>query len=254
MGGRGGRRDPAQLTFELDAGQLRTADDLLARLRSLGLKRIATCRLTRNANVMVSWRGDELRVHEGYLSASADIHEAIVAFVESRSRAERRSATKRIVAFAGATWRDSGRRERTRPEDEPLARKLEEWHARLNAEYFGGELRAVPIRVSRRMKSRLGHYTAGETGGPRNNGGPVDGSAGGPGRQTATGLGEIAISWRHVRRHRWEEVVHTLIHEMVHQWQDETGLPIDHGPRFRAKARDVGIDAAAKRAVAHRSS
>jgi hypothetical protein len=112
-------------------------------------------------------------------------------------------------------------------------------------------LRAVPIRVSRRMKSRLGHYTAG---GPVASGGPVDWWTGGPGRQTAKGVGEIAISWRHVRRHRWEEVVHTLIHEMVHQWQDETGLPIDHGPRFRAKARDVGIDAAAKRAVAHRSS
>jgi hypothetical protein len=246
-----GRRDPAQLVLELDAGELRTADDLLARLRSLGLKRIATCRLTRNANVMVSWRGAELRVHEGYLSAPPDIHEAIVAFVESRSRAERRAATKKIVAFAGSTWRDSGRRERTRPEDAPLARKLEEWHARLNAEYFDGMLRAVPIRVSRRMKSRLGHYTAG---GPVASGGPVDWWTGGPGRQTAKGVGEIAISWRHVRRHRWEEVVHTLIHEMVHQWQDETGLPIDHGPRFRAKARDVGIDAAAKRAVAHRSS
>jgi hypothetical protein len=94
------------------------------------------------------------------------------------------------------------------------------------------------------MKSRLGHYT----------GGQVDRGPGGPERQTAKPLGEIAISWRHVRRHRWEEVVHTLIHEMVHQWQDENGLPIDHGPRFRAKARDVGIDAAAKRAVAHRSS
>jgi hypothetical protein len=240
-----GRRDPAQLLLELDAGQLRTGDDLLARLRSLGLKRIATCRLTRNANVMVSWRGAELRVHEGYLSASPDIHEAIVAFVESRSRAERRAATKRIVAFAGSTWRDSGRRERTRPEDAPLARKLEEWHARLNAEYFGGTLAAVPVRVSRRMKSRLGHYTAG---------GRVDGWTGGQGQRKADVAGEIAISWRHVRRHRWEEVVHTLIHEMVHQWQDETGLPIDHGPRFRAKARDVGIDAAAKRAVAHRSS
>ena len=240
-----GRRDPAQLVLELDAGQLRTADDLLARLRSLGLKRIATCRLTRNANVMVSWRGAELRVHEGYLSAPPDILEVIVAFVECRSRAERCVATKRIVAFAGSTWRDSGRRERTRPEDEPLARKLEEWHARLNAEYFGGALKAVPIRVSRRMKSRLGHYTAG---------GPVDRWTGGPGRPTAKGPGEIAISWRHVRWHRWEEVVHTLIHEMLHQWQDESGLPIDHGPRFRAKARDVGIDAAAKRAVAHRSS
>jgi hypothetical protein len=68
------------------------------------------------------------------------------------------------------------------------------------------------------------------------------------------GVGEIAISWRHIRRHRWEEVIHTLIHEMVHQWQDENGLAIDHGTRFRAKARDVGIDAAAKRPVAQRSS
>jgi hypothetical protein len=237
-----GRRDPAQLVLELDAGQLRSADDLLARLRSLGLKRIARCRLTRNANVMVSWRGDELRVHEGYLSAPPDIHEAIVTFVESRSRAERRSASKRIVTFSGSTWRDSGRRESTRPEDEPLARKLAEWHARLNDEYFAGTLRAIPIRVSRRMKSRLGHYTAG---------GRVDGWTGGREPQTAKGLGEIAISWRHIRRHRWNEVVHTLIHEMVHQWQDESGLPIDHGPRFRAKARDVGIDEAARRAVAH---
>jgi hypothetical protein len=246
-----GRRDPAQLVLELDAGQLRTGDDLLARLRSLGLKRIATCRLTRNANVMVSWRGAELRVHEGYLSAPPDIHEAIVAFVESRSRAERRAATKKIVAFAGSTWRDSGRRERTRPEDAPMARKLAEWHARLNNEYFGGTLAAVPIRVSRRMKSRLGHYTAGGRVEP---GGQVDGWTGGQERRAANGVGEIAISWRHARRHRWEEVVHTLIHEMVHQWQDENGLPIDHGPRFRAKARDVGIEAAAKRAVAHRSS
>jgi len=242
-----GRRDPAQLVLELDAGQLRTADDLLARLRSLGLKRIGRCRLTRNANVMVSWRGDELRVHEGYLSAPLDIHEAIVTFVEGRLRAERRVASKRIVAFAVSAWRDTGgeRRERMRPEDEPLARKLAEWHARLNTDYFGGTLRAVPIRVSRRMKSRLGHYTAG---------GRVDRWTGGRQDETVAPLGEIAISWRHIRRHRWEEVVHTLIHEMVHQWQDENGLPIDHGPRFRAKARDVGIDAAAKRAVAHRSS
>ena len=248
-----GRRDPAQLDLELDARPLRTGEDLLARLRSLGLKRIARCRLTINGNVMVSWRGDELRVHEGYLAAPSDVHEAIVVFVESRSRGERRAASKRIVAFSGSAWRDSGRRERTRPEDEPLATKLSEWHARLNDEYFGGALRAIPIRVSRRMKSRLGHYSAGGQV-DRSTGQPVNRSTGGPHQREATGLGEIAISWRHARRHRWEEVIHTLIHEMVHQWQDENGLPIDHGPRFRAKARDVGIDAAAKRAVAHRSA
>jgi hypothetical protein len=240
-----GRRDPAQLALELDAAPLRTDDDLLARLRSLGLRRIVRCRLTRNANVMVSWRGDELRVHEAYLEAPSDVHEAIVVFVESRSRAERRAASKRIVAFSGATGRGTGRRERTRPEDEPIAQTLTEWHTRLNTEHFDGALRTIPIRVSRRMRSRLGHYTVG---------GPVDGSTGGPENERQRGVGEIAISWRHIRRHGWEEVIHTLLHEMVHQWQDENGLAIDHGPRFRAKARDVKIDAAAKRPVAQRSS
>ncbi|HEY9225495.1 MAG TPA: hypothetical protein VIP11_02530, partial [Gemmatimonadaceae bacterium] len=61
------RRDNAQLTLELDVTQApRDAEELLARLRMFGLKRIARCQLTRNRNVMVSYRGDVLRVHEGY--------------------------------------------------------------------------------------------------------------------------------------------------------------------------------------------
>ena len=58
---------------------------------------------------------------------------------------------------------------------------------------------------------------------------------------------EIAISFRHFRRHGWDEALHTLLHEMVHQWQDETGRPIDHGRDFRRKAREVGVTPAAKR-------
>jgi hypothetical protein len=77
------------------------------------------------------------------------------------------------------------------------------------------------------MRSRLGHYSA------------ANGSEG----------AEIAISRRHLRRHGWHEALQTLLHEMVHQWQDESGLPIDHSRRFRAKAREVGIEAAAKRAM-----
>jgi hypothetical protein len=223
-------RDAAQLTFELDAPP-RTADELLARLRSLGLRRIARCRLTRNRNVMVSYRGRDLRVHEGYLAAPEDVHRAIVAFVEGRTRAERRVAQRRIVSFrieipAGSTRRPS-RRERTRPEDQPFADKLTRWHAQFNADHFHGTLKAIPVRVSRRMRSRLGHYSAANAG----------------------ESGEIAISWRHLRRHGWDEALHTLLHEMVHQWQDETGHPLDHGRTFRAKAREVGIQAAAKREV-----
>jgi hypothetical protein len=230
---RGALAPSSQLTFELDTPETplppRDADELLARLRVLGLKRIQSCRLTSNRNVMVSFRGADLRVHRGYLDAPPEVHLAIVAFVEGRTRVERRNAQRLIVSHKIA---DPGpaaptRRERTRPEDEPLAAKLTEWHARYNAEHFGGTLKVVPVRVSRRMKSRLGHYTA----------------------ATAENGGEIAISYRHLRRHGWSEALHTLLHEMVHQWQDETGHPLDHGPGFRAKAREVGIAPAAKRGV-----
>jgi SprT-like family len=225
----GGRHDAGQLALELEApAPPRNADELLAHLRSLGLKRIERCELTRNRNVMVSFRGQQLRVHEGYLAAPMDVHQAIVGFVEGRTRAERRAAQRRIVAHVVDTPAARGpmRRERTRPDDEPLAERLTAWHARFNEEHFDGALRPVPVRVSRRMKSRLGHYTAAQKG----------------------EQGEIAISWRHLRRHGWDEALHTLLHEMVHQWQDETGRAIDHGAGFRAKARDVGIAAAAKRA------
>jgi hypothetical protein len=57
------------------------------------------------------------------------------------------------------------------------------------------------------------------------------------------------ISRRHLRRHGWTEALATLVHEMVHQWQDERGGPVDHGRAFRAKAREVGVPAAARRAV-----
>ena len=222
-------RDALQLTFALEPAP-RTAEELLARLTALGLTRISHCRLTRNRNVMVSFRGGELRVHHGYLDAPREVHEAIVQFVEGRTRADRRRARQLIVGHTSTFSPQEApprRVERTRPEDEPLAAKCMTWHARFNAEHFGGSLKAVPVRVSRRMKSRLGHYTA----------------------ATATEDGEIAISWRHLRRHGWEEALHTLLHEMVHQWQDETGRPIDHGRAFRGKARELGIEAAAKRAL-----
>jgi hypothetical protein len=221
--------DPAQLVLDLTPSpSLRDGDDLLIRLRTLGLRRIEECRLTRNRNVLVSFSGTMLRVHEGFLAAPEPVLRAIVVFVEGRTRADRRAAQRAIVSHpVRSTVPPRTRRESTHPDDEPLAVALADHHARLNAEHFDGELRAVPIRVSRRMKSRLGHYTA-----------PTNGD-----------IGEIAISRRHIRRHGWEEALHTLLHEMVHQWQHEQGHVIDHGPHFRRKAREVGIVPAARRIV-----
>jgi len=204
------------------------AELFLARLRALGLRRIERCRVTRNRNVMVSFSGGELRVHEGYLDAPVVVLRAIVVFVEGRTRVERHAAQRTIVAHPVPCTSPATRRPRTRKEDGALVSELTRWHAHYNAQHFRGALRSVPIRVSRRMRSRLGHYTCAPRG------------------DTA----EIAIGWRHIRRHGWNEALHTLLHEMVHQWQDEAGLPIDHGATFRAKAREVGIAPCARRTLA----
>ena len=208
---------------------MNTAADLLAALRHLGLRRITRCRLTRNRNVMVSFVEDELRLHEGYLAAPDDVLVAIVRFVESSSRPERLQARRRLLAFPIETAASRRRRETAHPDDRRTAERLTAAHAQFNAHYFGGELRSLDVRVSRRMRSRLGHYSAAT-------------KAGDP--------PEIAISRRHLRRHGWDDALQTLLHEMVHQWQDERGLAIDHGRTFRAKARAVGIPPFARRTVA----
>jgi len=206
----------------------RTAVELLARLKGLGLTDIDRCRLTRNRAVMVSYRGRELRVHEGYLGAPPEVMAAIVAFVSGRTAGARRVARRRILAYPVARAPRARRPDAPHPDDAPLAKRLTDWHRRYNDRHFGGDLKTIPVRVSRRMRARLGHYmSAAPSGEPA----------------------EIVVSRRHIRRHGWEEALHTLLHEMVHQWQDETGHPIDHGRVFRTKAREVGVVPSARRTV-----
>ncbi|MFL5552639.1 MAG: SprT-like domain-containing protein [Gemmatimonadaceae bacterium] len=223
--------DRDQLALELDAAPPTNAEELTARLKRLGLGSQYRVRLTTNRTVVVSYGGGELRIHNSFLSANEEVWKAIITFVHGRNRVARREARRTILEFPLA-WPDNPRRkrapERTNPADLPLIRELSRWHSAYNEERFGGSLRAVPIRISRRMKSRLGHY-----------------SPAGDGCEP-----EIVLSRRHIRRDGWEEALHTLLHEMVHQWQDEQGLPVDHGSGFRAKARAVGITPLACRAVA----
>ena len=60
---------------------------------------------------------------------------------------------------------------------------------------------------------------------------------------------EIAISRRHLLRHPWAEVEHTMLHEMVHQWQAETGLAVNHGRGVPAEGGRGGIEPQARRLV-----
>ena len=224
--------DRAQLALEFDEPPPRNADELRTRLQRLGLGSQYRVRLTSNRTVVVSYGGGELRIHNSFLEADEEIWKAIINFVHGRTRMVRNEARRAILQFPVARPPDAVRRrrarERTDPADVPLIRELSRWHQQYNQERFDGSLREVPIRISRRMKSRLGHYSpAGEGCDP-----------------------EIVISRRHIRRDGWDEALHTLLHEMVHQWQDEQGLVVDHGASFRAKARAVGITPLACRAVA----
>ena len=224
------RAEPAQLRLPLDPAP-RDAVELLVRLRGLGLSAIERCRLTVNRSVMVSVRGSELRVHRGFLDAPEDVLRAIAAFAAARRPAARRDARAVILAYpvrVDTLGGAASRRPLPRPGDERLVAELSRWHRAYNARHFGGALRDIPIRVSGRMRIRLGQYTMPDAAAER---------------------GEIAVSRRHIRRHGWGEALHTLLHEMVHQWQAERGLPVDHGPAFRRKARELGIEPRARRGV-----
>ena len=206
----------------------RDPDAFLRALREHGLRGVERVVLTRNRRTMVSLADGVLRVHEEFMRAPSHVQAAIATFATSRNRTKRAAARDVIVEFPVPIRPVLRRRAAQYADDLPMAARLTTLHAQLNLEHFGGALDHLVIQVSRRLARRLGHYT------PRSHNG---------------GVGEIVLSRRHVRRDGWPEAIHTLLHEMVHQWQDETGRLVDHGAGFRAKCRAVGIQPAATRMI-----
>lgn len=207
---------------------------LFDRLVALGLRDVTRVVTHTNRTVMVSLGARRiLRMHQGYGRAPDPVLAAIVRFLDAgASRAARRAARREFLAFPVEEFAPSSGRgprpERPRPGDLRLLHRLHLLHQDLNRRHFEGRLADIPIRVSSRMRSRLGELA-------------MDARSGRP--------LEIAISRRHIVRHPWAEVEHTMLHEMVHQWQAETGRPVNHGPGFRRKAREVGVLPAARREV-----
>lgn len=208
---------------------------LAERLRALGLPEVPAISTHRNRSVMVSWiPGRALRIHEGYARAPDLILQAIVRFLSPRTRRAAKLEARRVfLSFPVEQNAPSpGRRrlrERSATGDQPLLEMFVRLHAELNLEHFSGSLGTIPIRISRRMRRKLGELRLDREG-----------------RRAV----EIALSRRHVRSDGWQEARKTLLHEMVHQWQAETGLPVDHGTAFRKKAREVGIEPRAVREAA----
>lgn len=207
-------------------------NSLPARLQTLGLPRFEQVTTHRNEQVMLSWvPGKVLRIHEGYSAAPDDVLQAIVRFVSPGVRRSARLAARRtFLAFPVDDYAvrpaRPARKIRIAPQDRAAHERLVGMYQELNRAHFEGTLRPIPIRISGRMRSRLGELRL-----DRKTGAPL----------------HIGISRRHIRRDGWDSVTDTLLHEMVHQWQAETGVPVDHGRGFRRKARLVGIEPRAVR-------
>lgn len=216
---------PPQLELALSAAP---EAELPGRLRRLGIHPTLPIVLTRNRTVMLSFDlRKELRLHAGYAWAPEEVLRAIVTFVTpGRRRSERLAARRLFMSFAvehHAPVRKARRGAAPADADLPRIERLTRLHTILNERHFGGALTSVPLRLSDRMERRLGEFSV-----------QLDGSE-----------GQITISRRHILRDGWGPATDTLLHEMVHQWQAETGRTIDHGHAFRSKAREVGIRARA---------
>jgi len=195
------------------------------RLKLLGLRHVASIRTHRNRSVLVSLtRQGVLRVHADFAAAPDHVLEAIVRFFRrGASTEERRRALAVLRSWPVSSPQEARRRTRRAPpspEDARLLAKLEARWRELNLEHFGGSLEEIPIALSGRMRRRLGQLVYSHV-----TGRPI----------------EIVMKRRLVHRGPWADVEETLLHEMVHQWQAETGRRVDHGREFRRKAREVGI-------------
>jgi hypothetical protein len=205
---------------------------LRRRLEALGLGGIRLLELHTNRTVMLSWGDGTLRIHRGYAMAPDRVLKAIVRFLRSRlPRPLRQALEHQFLSFPVELYAPAGaprraRAERPRTGDLRILHELSKTHERFNQLHFEGKLGEIPFRLSGRMKTRLGEYSV----------------------NVRTGESvAITISRSHIRNEPWPEVEHTVLHEMVHQWQVESGLPLDHGPQFRRKAHEVGIQPRARR-------
>ena len=214
--------------------EARAADEILLieRLKQLGVR--WPVKVHENRTVLVSFTDRSgLRIHRGFAYASDRTLGAVIAFVSpGRRRSTSKRAEAEVVSFPVENYvrLEPRRRRRTRirPEDHKLLNELRELHARFNYEHFESKLSPVQFRISNRMRTRLGELS-------------VDSRTG--------DVIEISISRHHLQRDPWDEVQHTILHEMIHQWQAEAGMALDHGPTFRARAREIGVIPRANRAV-----
>jgi hypothetical protein len=212
----------------------RTPADRFLDLVAAGGARFEAVVYTRNRRVMASVAdgGRTLRVHEAFTDAPPEVLRALgTLFARGRNAGARARARQTVraylattdVALRSAPLRPRAAPARPCPGDDLILSRLRSAFDIVNERHFAGQLPAVPIRLSDRMRRRNGHFRADPP--------------------------EIAISRALCTRAADGEAEHTLRHEMIHLWQWATGRKPDHGAEFRHWARVLDVHPRARRHV-----
>lgn len=213
-----------------------TASDFLEEIRARGAKRITCVRFRQNRSTVwsLTQNGRVLNVHSAYSRATPALLDAFAALAIEGGIGSRRS---RKAAEQISEWPELAaaiQRERERhserasvtpthccatPEQRAYLKALYRY---FNATRFGGSLPEVPVRLSRRMRSALGHMLPADT---------SDGSW----RVT-----EIALNCDLMLPGNGAERADTLLHEMAHVADYLESGSRGHGDSWRRWAVHAG--------------
>ena len=227
--------DRHQLELEFDP--VRTSEEVLRFIRQSGARRLE--RVTFRANRSTIWSltrgGRALNLHEGYRRAPDSVLRAFGVIVTRAHRPDGsyRDACRVVRDWPGVdrairmrrTARKPGQRRRrmTRCQGTEAERaRMRALYERLNEARFHDRLPTdIPLRISRRMKTRLGHMAA-------------EGSA------DQRLVGEVALNRVLFRRGNEAVLVETLLHEMAHVAAYLFDGHAGHGPPWRRWAAAAG--------------
>lgn len=234
-----------QLQIDFSAQPQMSADDLRRALARRGCRSLTSVRFKKNRGRIISLSKDgrTLHIHACFQEANEDAMNAVVTFLKAgpRSYAYREAIramreffdahAPKYVAFTGVEEDHRVEKEIQRlPCVGTTAQRtfLREAYARFNSIHFGNRLpNHVRLRLSERMKSRLGHV-----------------------RYHTTAAGERVVLELALNIHLFVPknehiLLDTILHEMTHieAWLEhgERG----HGKRWKAIANRVGCEATA---------
>ncbi|MGD2045327.1 MAG: SprT family zinc-dependent metalloprotease [Gemmatimonadota bacterium] len=211
-----------------------TPQDFLAELRRRGALRLSRVAFRENRSVVwsLTQHGTVLNLHSAYGAAPPELLDAFAVLVRAggvRSAATRRAAS--TINEWPEVWRAIEVTRRTRkprsvtaccatPEQRAYLRALYRY---FNATRFGGVLPDdVPVRLSNRMRSSLGHMM------------PDEGAEG------ERRVAEIALNLDLMLERNGAERIDTLLHEMAHVADYLECGHRGHGASWRAWAQRVG--------------